>query len=138
MDDIFLIFDGYFFCGALRRSISVGWEDQVEGQSRSASHPHTTNTQIIYIERHLDVPWTRESLSRALTMLIQEMAHAVFASFACKCDACSCPLALADGTGVTGYGPNWRKLGQHMQEELNRAFDQLGVPWCLGLENGGV
>ena len=59
------------------------------------------------------------------------MAHAVFVTYACRCDAFSCNTTMAKCEAVTGYGPLWKELGQAMQAEANRALCGLGVRYAI-------
>ena len=132
---VFHIFDDYFFRRALRSRVRLEW---VEGSPRELGYygstrpdpnfEHSRNTLIEIVRPN---EWSQDSVQQLLSTLIHEMAHAVFRLFECRCVQCSRQIHIERGRGLTGHGPEWRKLVEAMEMELNRFFPGFSEIWTV-------
>lgn len=123
------MYDGYFFCGALRGRVDVVWVNTCpkEGQKGyTVDAPGPRHRAKICMKRpgagH--TTWTPLLVKESLETLLHEMIHALFNVYECRCATCTTVENQASNTGVqgSGHGPNWRELGQAVEEEANKMF----------------
>lgn len=124
--------DGYFFGGSFTengpdRTVDLCVQNNVfeEGQpgypvalpkpwglTRALGNGRTR----IYIDTlHDGYPRTTHSIFRTL---VHEMAHAVYASFACKCTDCAHVSGHPSVLGPRGHGRLWKEMAEHMRNEI--------------------
>ncbi|KAG6364327.1 hypothetical protein INS49_005928 [Diaporthe citri] len=98
----------------------IGHAVRSESAAHALVHPSEHGKSTIYIDAfHLDgSPQTPKEL---LEILVHEMAHAAYDSFACRCKSCndSDPEVL----GGYGHGRLWVKLVEHMRDTI-RSWDK--------------
>ena len=96
------------------------------GRGVDTAYPNDVQIQIVKPDA-----WTEESIQHLLSVLIHEMAHAVFQKYKCQCMQCSCYEQRARGTGFTGHGTEWKTLAQAMEAELRRSFPGFQRIWRI-------
>ena len=125
-------FDDVLFCKTLGSRTHVQWVDSdPEGANRAAFTDDLpgseTDALICIVRRQHATP------RNVIVTLLQEMVHATFTIFKCRCDHCQCTFWKACGEEAPKYwhGPGWRRLGQAIEEEANRSLHGLEGPWNL-------
>ncbi|KAL6713964.1 hypothetical protein ACLMJK_008458 [Lecanora helva] len=140
LSDFFAVFDDFFFRGALTPWVVIKLVDFIESGDPDTiifgdayDYDRDGKKCRIRIAKPKET-WTLEIVQKMMDTILHEMTHAVFVVFNCRGSACDSPISRATHQGVYGseHGPNWRRLGQAIDNEANVSLRPLQGSWYMG------